>query len=695
MADLLLELMSEEIPARMQADASRELQSRLERTLKDAHLEFNTVTSFVTPRRLAVRVEGLPQTQPDTTAERKGPRTDAPAAAIEGFCRSAGVEKDALEIRDGVYFHVSHQQGQATHIALKPLIETVITNFPWPKSQRWGAHALTWVRPLRSIVCLLDNTIIPVTLGHITASNTTEGHRFLSQGSITIASPASYETTLRDHYVIASAAERKHYIAEQAQSLAKQEGFVLHSDDRLLDEVIGLVEWPTCYIGSFEEDFLKLPPEVLILEMRHHQKYFALKNHDGSLANRFLVVSNMLTTDGGKAVVHGNGRVLRARLSDGRFFWEQDNLKPLQEHNAGLEHMIFHAKLGTVAAKVARITRISALIAPAIPQANATHIARAATLCKADLMSGMVGEFPELQGVMGRYYALAQGEDAAIADAIRDHYKPAGAEDSLPTQPTSIAIALADKLDSLVGLFAAGEKPTGSKDPCALRRAALGIIRIIAENHLRLPVRNLFAQTLEGLASALQANKDALITELLGFFHDRLKVMLRDKNISHDIIEAVQSNGTDSEDDIVRLIARARALEDFMLTDDGENMLAGYRRAANIVTREEKKDSTSYQRSVHASLLTEDAEKNLFAQLQKVAQPIDTAIQAEQFVDAMQHVAQLRAPVDAFLDKVMVNAENPDIRINRLCLLAQVSGLLDKIANFGLITTRESVKKAA
>ena len=693
MADLLLELLSEEIPARMQADASRELQSRIEKTLKDARLEHSTVTAFVTPRRLAVRVEGLPATQPDISIERKGPRTDAPAGAIDGFCRSAGLAKDKLEVRDGVYFAVIEQKGQTTKDALLPLMESVLTNFPWPKSQRWGAHALTWVRPLRSILCILGSNIIPVTLGHITASNTTEGHRFLSNGRFAISEPNTYETTLREHYVIASAAERKTYIAEQAEKLAQTEGFVLHKDERLLDEVIGLVEWPTCYIGSFEEDFLKLPPEVLILEMRHHQKYFALKTKDGALANRFLVVSNMLTTDGGKAVVHGNGRVLRARLSDGRFFWEQDNLKPLQEMNHGLEQMIFHAKLGTVADKVTRIGALAQYLATSISGANAEHVSRAATLCKADLVSGMVGEFPELQGVMGRYYALAQNEAAHVADAIRDHYKPAGAEDSLPTSPTSIAVALADKLDSLVGLFAAGEKPTGSKDPFALRRAALGIIRIIAENGLRLSLRAVLTHTLEIFPSALQQGNDGLVTELLSFFHDRLKVMLRDQNIAHDVIEAVQDGG--KEDDIVRLIARARALEDFINTDNGENLLAGYRRAANIVSREEKKDGTLYNSAAQASLLNEDAEKALFAQLEKVAQPIETAIRNEQFSAAMQHVAELRTPVDTFLDKVMVNADNADIRRNRLCLLAQVSGLLDKIANFGLITARESVKKAA
>lgn len=693
MADVLLELLSEEIPARMQAEASRELQARMEKALKEARLEFSAILSFVTPRRLAIRVEGLPNTQPDISIERKGPRTDAPAAAIEGFCRSTGLSKEQLEIRDNLFFAVIEQKGQATKDALLPILEGIITNFPWPKSQRWGAHSLTWVRPLRSILCLFDTHIIPVTLGHITASNTTEGHRFLSSDRFTIPNPTAYEATLRDHHVIASAAERKATIAEQAEKLAITEGFVLHKDERLLDEVIGLVEWPTCYIGAFEEDFLKLPPEVLILEMRHHQKYFAMKTEDGTLANRFLVVSNMLTSDGGKAVVHGNGRVLRARLSDGRFFWEQDNLKPLQSMNSGLEHMVFHARLGTVADKVQRISTLAAYLATSIKDVNTSHIARAASLCKADLVSGMVGEFPELQGVMGRYYALAQNESAEVADAIRDHYKPAGAEDSLPTAPTSIAIALADKLDSLVGLFAAGEKPTGSKDPYALRRAALGIIRIIAENGLRLSLRDALAHTLQNFSAALQKGNEGLVEELLSFFHDRLKVMLRDKNIAHDVIEAVQDGG--KEDDVVRLIARAHALEAFISTDNGINLLAGYKRAANIVANEEKKDACSYMSDVKETALKEDAEKNLYAQLIKVAQPIETAIKKEEFSAAMQHVAELRVPIDAFLDKVIVNAENQEIRKNRLCLLAQVSGLLDKIANFRLITTRENVKRAA
>lgn len=694
MADLLLEILSEEIPARMQADAVRELQTRMEKTLSDARLTFSAIVPFVTPRRLALRVEGLPATQPDLSTERKGPRTDAPAAAIEGFCRSTGLAQDKLEVRDGVYFAVIEQKGQATQTALQPLVESMLNGFPWPKSQRWGAYELTWVRPLRSLICLFDDAIIPVTLGHITASNTTEGHRFLSSGTVTISSPKMYEDTLRAHHVIASASERRSTIASQAEKAAAAEKLTINHDDRLLDEVMGLVEWPTCYIGAFEDEFLKLPPEVLILEMRHHQKYFALKQADGALANRFLVVSNMLTTDGGKAVVHGNGRVLRARLSDGRFFYEQDNLAPLANMNAGLEQMVFHAKLGTVAAKVARIRSLSATIAKSLPQANTQAIDRAAELCKADLVSGMVGEFPELQGVMGRYYALAQHEAADVADAIRDHYKPAGAEDTLPTHSTAIAVALADKLDSLVGLFAAGEKPTGSKDPFALRRAALGIIRILLENTVRLSLRDTLNAAIAALPQAVQPeDASALTQELLGFFHDRLKVLLRDQNIGHDVIESVLDGG--KEDDVVRLRNRAFALEAFLATDDGENLLAGYKRASNIVAREAKKDNASFDDAVKAELLGEDAEKTLHAELERVKTPISTAIANEDFAAAMALVATLRAPVDTFLDKVTVNTDSAEVRRNRLCLLAQVSVLLDKIANFGLITARETVKKAA
>ncbi len=694
MAELLLEILSEEIPARMQADAVRELQNRMEKTLNDARLTFSNITPFVTPRRLALHVEGLPTAQPDISIERKGPKTNAPAAAIEGFCRSSGLAKDQLEVRDGVYFAIQEQKGQATKDALLPLIESILTNFPWPKSQRWGAHSISWVRPLRSLICLFDAYVIPIKLGHITASNTTEGHRFLSKGAVTITSPAAYAETLRTHHVIANASERRTHIAEQAEALAKKEGFELHRDEKLLDEVVGLVEWPTCYIGTFEDAFLKLPPEVLILEMRHHQKYFALKTADGALANRFLVVSNMLTTDGGKAVMHGNGRVLRARLSDGRFFWEQDNLAPLENMNQGLEQMIFHAKLGTVADKVARIAKLADHLADSLVEANKAHIARAAKLCKADLMSGMVGEFPELQGVMGCYYASAQNEATDVADAIRDHYKPVGAEDSLPTHTTSIALALADKMDSLVGLFAAGEKPTGSKDPFALRRAALGIIRIILDNNVRLCLKSALNYSLSLLPTSVQpTTKTALVSELLSFFHDRLKVNLRDQNIPHDIIDAVQDGG--HEDDLVRLCARAHALDRFLATDDGENLLAGYKRASNIVSREEKKDNVLYNGAIDVTLLSEEAEKTLFAKLEEVRKPVAHAVTHEDFAGAMTYVATLRIPVDAFLDKVMVNADDTTIRSNRLNLLSQTRGLLDNLANFGLITARENVKKAA
>lgn len=700
MADLLLELFSEEIPARMQSFAAEELAARLGKALEEARLEHASIQTFVTPRRLSVRVEGLPALQPDRDSERKGPRANAPAAAIEGFCKSVGLKQEQLELRGDTYFAVIHEKGRSTGEALVPMIDGILKSFPWPKSQRWGAFDLHWVRPLRSIICLLDAEIIPVSFGHITAGRTTFGHRFLAPDAITIHSPAEYEAALEKAYVIADATRRKALIREQAMAAAKAKGVELRLDEGLLEEVTGLVEWPVCLMGQFDEKYLSLPAEVLILEMKHHQKYFACYEANGhersagsermppktdQISRHFLLISNMTTKDGGAAIVNGNQRVLRARLDDGRFYWEHDRDTPLANWKPALEKMVFHTKLGSVAEKVARICLLAPQLAANIPGTDAVRVKRAGELCKSDLVSGMVGQFPELQGVMGRYYALAQKEDAAVADAIRDHYKPAGAEDDVPMDPVSVAVALADKLDSLVGLFAIGEKPTGSKDPFALRRAALGVIRIIFENKLRLPLRAALGQAMAQFPAGLCKARE-LEEELLAFFSDRLKVLLKTDGVRHDLIEAVSGGGR--EDDLLRLVARVKALESFLATEDGANLLAAYTRASNIVRKEEKKDSVNYGGKVDKSLLTEAAENALYSALETMEGKVQAALEQEDFTGAMACVAALRAPVDSFFEQVIVNAEDASIRKNRLHLLAHIRRSLDALANFGKIESK-------
>jgi glycyl-tRNA synthetase beta chain len=676
MPDLLLELFSEEIPARMQTSAAEELRARLVHSLGDARLEHGAVHSFVTPRRLAVRVEELPAVQPDREVERKGPRVTAPAQAIEGFCASTGLKRETLDVRGDTYFAVIREEGKPAAEALKPLIEDILKNFPWPKSQRWGSYSMQWVRPLRSILCVLDNDIIPLAFGHLTAGNTTFGHRFLAPDALVIHSPAEYESVLHNAKVLADAALRKERIRTQALAAAAAQGVEVRLDEGLLEEVTGLVEWPVCLMGKFDEQYLSLPPEVLILEMKHHQKYFACHEKDGSISRHFLLVSNMVTADGGAAIVQGNQRVLRARLDDGRFYWEHDRDTPLARWESGLEKMIFHAKLGTVAEKVSRIT---ALVQELSIGADTEQARRAATLCKSDLVSGMVGQFPELQGVMGRYYALAQGENAEIADAVRDHYKPVGAEDDVPTAPVSIAVALADKLDTLAGLFAAGEKPTGSKDPFALRRAALGVIRILLTHRLRLPLASAIRAALRHYSFAVPPTTEA---ELLAFFSDRLKVLLKGEGVRHDLSDAVFALG---EDDLVRLVARVRALESFLATVDGANLLAAYTRACNILKKEEKKYGVPYNGTVDAAHLAVPEEQALHAALGIVRESVERALEQENFAEAMQQMATLRQPVDRFFEAVIVNAEDPVLRANRLHLLARIRRTLDSVANFSKI----------
>ena len=673
MAELLLELFSEEIPARMQKGAAEQLNAKMREALDAAKLPFGNVMYFVTPRRLAVVVEGLPKEIAATESEKRGPKIGAPQGAIDGFCKASGLDASKLEQRDGYYFGVVKTEGGAVEPVLKAIIEKIITEFHWPKSMRWGAYPQNWVRPLQNILCLFDGKVVPVSFGHITANDNTYGHRFLhGTAPIKISASTDYFTKLKDAKVIVCANERRSMIEKAAASAASAKGLAVKPDVGLLEEVTGLVEWPVVLIGGFEKQYLGLPQEVPTTVMRSHQKYFALLDNAGKLAPNFLVVANTEASDGGKIIVAGNERVLRARLSDGQFFYDQDLKTKLGDWNKGLTDMVFHAKLGSVADKVERIKSLAAQIAKLI-KADEQQVARAAELCKADLTTGMVGEFPELQGLMGRYYALAQGEKPEVADAIRDHYAPLGPDAACPTAPVSMVISLADKLDTLVGMFAVDEKPTGSKDPFALRRAALGVIRIILENNLRLSLGQLL-----NTANASAANQK----ELLEFFAGRLKVQLKEQGIRHDVIGAVMEDG---DDDLVRVTARAKAVQDFLSTEDGKNLLAAYTRSANIVRIDQEKNGKATTFNVQDALLQLAEEKALHQAVAAVSPKVDASLKSEDYASAMSALATLRAPVDAFFDKVIVNADEENLRKNRLNLLSSMNGIFAKTADFSKI----------
>ena len=584
MAELLLELLSEEIPARMQARAADDLKRLVSDGLKAAGLEFKDARAFATPRRLALVVDGLPAARADVSEERRGPRVGAPEQAVQGFLKATGLSSlDQAEKRDTgkgeFWFAVIAKKGGPTAEALPGIIDAAMKALPWPKSMKWGSGTMTWVRPLQSIVALFDGKVLVGevapggAMAPIRFGDTTRGHRFLSKGTIKVADFADYAAKLRAAHVVLDPAERKKIVLAGAEKLCADAQVALRPDDGLLDEVAGLVEWPVPMLGTIDGQFMDVPPEVLIVSMRTHQRYFVTNRKDGALANRFVVVANNVARDGGKTIVDGNERVLRSRLADAKFFWDQDRKVRLEERLPALKDIVFHAKLGTQADRVARIEILADKIAPYVAGADSAQAILAAHLCKADLRSGMVGEFPELQGVMGRYYALEEKLPAAIADAIGDHYAPAGPNDRCPSAPVSVVVALADKLDTLTSFWAIGEKPTGSRDPFALRRAALGIIRIVVENGIRLPLKKFF---------------DA--DDLMAFFADRLKVQMREKGVRHDVVDAVSALG--GEDDLVRLLARVEAVQSFLATEAGKNLLTAYGRAANIVRAEEKKDKT-------------------------------------------------------------------------------------------------------
>lgn len=721
MASLLLELFSEEIPARMQLAAEKHLAESLQKKLKEVGFDGLELTRYSTPRRLAVRIDGLPVAQPDVSKEIKGPKVGAPEQAMQGFLKKCGMTQDQLEERDGIYFAVLEQKGRSTAEVVREGIEDIIQSFPWPKSMRWSDGETAWVRPLHSILCMLDQDVIPVQFAGITAGNTTQGHRFMASGEITISAPAEYEGALEKAHVIADRQKRKAKILEAANTLAKSLGCEPLKDEGLLEEVTGLVEYPVLLAGTIDDSFMDLPPEVLISEMRAHQKYFALHKADGSLANQFLITANINTDDEGKAIIHGNERVLRARFADARFFWDLDRKTKLKDMAKGLEKVTYHAKLGSVADKVARVEKLAKELTQYV-KADKEKVQRAAGLCKADLVSGMVGEFPELQGVMGRYYAQVQGEPQEIADAIAEHYKPQGPTDSVPTAPVSVCVALADKLDTLVSMFAIGEKPTGSKDPFALRRAALGVIKITLENNIRIPLSMVFdnaplhtialrraydklvKQTEVKLHNAnikngkvgkyLTVNSSAtedipddaaerIGSELLSFFHDRLIVQLKDEGIRHDVIKAVVTSG---DDDLLRISQRAKALQAFLENENGQNLLAGYKRAANILAIEEKKDKTTYDSDkLNAAALQQEEEMRLSQSLEQSMARLAELQEKEQFTEMMDEFSGLRAPIDSFFDKVMVNCEDKTLRAERLRLLSRIKHTMDTAADFSKV----------
>ncbi|MGA9795410.1 MAG: glycine--tRNA ligase subunit beta [Rhizomicrobium sp.] len=714
MADLLLELFSEEIPARMQVQAAKDLERLVVGALSDRGLLFEGVKAFSGPRRLTLAITGLPVKQPDVSEELKGPKVDAPQSALDGFLRKTGLTKEQLKVektpKGDVYLAVIDRKGRETAEVLAEVLPETFAKLPWPKSMRFPGSPVRWVRPLHGIVCTFEGEVVPFEFAGVKSGNTTLGHRFLCDGKpIAVRHYDDYVAKLRAAHVVLDAEERKAIIFEELKEAAFVRGLELIADEGLLDEVSGLAEWPVVLIGAIEDDFMDVPPEILQTSMRTHQKYFSLRDpKSGKMANRFAVISNMVASDGGKEIIAGNERVLRARLSDAKFFWDQDRKRTLESRVDDLKNIIFHAKLGTQYERVERIEALAGEIAKKIG-ADVTKAKRAARLCKADLTTGVVGEFPGLQGVMGRYYALHDGEDADVADvadAIRDHYKPIGPSDAVPTNKVSIAVALADKLDTLQAFFQVGEKPTGSGDAYALRRAALGVIRILLQEKLKLSLiavlvspedrilRSVAAATarlqsgggikVSGIGRVTNAQGISVsVAELLSFFADRLKTALREKGTRHDLIDAVFSLG--NEDDLVRLVARVEALQSFLKTDEGANLLAGYKRAANILKAEEKKDKTTFEGAPDAALLSMPEEKALAAALAAAETSIAADVQAEKFVEAMGVMAKLRAPVDAFFEKVKVNDDNPNVRENRLKLLSRLRATLHLVADFSKI----------
>jgi glycyl-tRNA synthetase beta chain len=681
MAELLLELFSEEIPSRMQSRAREDLARLLGQALAGTGLEYKDLKTFATPRRLVAVVTGLPARSPAVREEKKGPRVDAPEAAINGFVKSAGIasiaEAERREDKKGAFYvALIEKRGGPTAEVLAEIVPEIVQTFPWPKSMRWGSGKLRWVRPLHSILCLLDGKVVPFEVDGIRSGKETRGHRFMAPKPFAVKGFADYVKKLRAAKVILDGEERAKLILDGARSLAKKDKLALVEDEGLLQENVGLTEWPVPLIGAFDEEFLSVPAEVLATAMKAHQKCFSLRKGD-QLANRFIMVANLKAKDGGEAVVAGNERVIRARLADAKFFFDQDRKVPLEERVPKLDGIIFHEKLGNQHDRIERVRGLARELAPRVG-ADPDLAERAAILAKADLVSSMVGEFPELQGVMGRYYALDQEENPAVANAIAAHYKPLGPSDEVPREPVAIAVALADKLDALMGFWAIDEKPTGSKDPYALRRAALGVIRIVLENGVRLPLSQQFRSGARGHAKL----QEEAAKNLLAFFADRLKVHLREQGARHDLVDAVFALGGD---DLLMMVARVDALGRFLDTEDGEHLLTGTKRAINILRIEEKKDGATYDQAPDANLLKRPEEQALAKAVDEVERAASAAVAREDFAAAMSQMAKLRAPVDAFFDSVTVNTQEAELRANRLRLLNRIRATTLAVADFSRI----------
>jgi glycyl-tRNA synthetase beta chain len=696
MPELLIELFSEEIPARMQAKAAEDLKAMITNGLVDAGLTYEGAQVHATPRRLVLSVEGLNAKAADMLEERKGPRTDAPKPAIAGFLKSTGLKLEELTVQDdkkGKFYIASIKKpGRAATDVVTELVPDVIRKFPWPKSMRWGAGQLRWVRQLLSIICTFDGEAVPFEIEGIPSGNTTLGHRFLSSKKIEVRRFEDYAQKLHKAHVIVDANVRAETIRTEAKNLAFAQGLEMIEDEGLLKEVAGLVEWPVVLMGEFDKNFLSVPPEVIVTTIKNNQKCFALRDKTGKLANRYLLVSNMVAADGGKTIVAGNNKVIAARLSDAKFFWDQDRKTKLEDLLPKLDSITFHAKLGSQGERVKRIEALAGEIAKTI-KADVEKTKLAARLAKADLVTGMVGEFPELQGLMGHYYALDQGQDKEVAEAIRDHYKPQGPSDTLPTSAMGQAVSLSDKVFTLVGFWAINETPTGSKDPYALRRAALGTIRLILENKLRLKLLSVFEFAGSNLPVAdarlvgsidwygRQINKQ--LVDLLEFFADRLKVYLKDQGARHDLIDAVFSLG--GQDDLLMIVRRVEALSKFLDSEDGKNLLAGVKRASNILKIEEKKDNRSFNGLPNPQLLIQGEERDLHRAVSAAEANARKAVENEDFGAAMTAIAKLRGPVDAFFDKVTVNADDPSFRENRLKLLNRIRAATLAVADFSKI----------
>jgi glycyl-tRNA synthetase beta chain len=745
MPDLLLELFSEEIPARMQAKAADDLRRMVTDRLVAEGLVYEGAKAFTTPRRLTLTVHGIPARQSDLKEERKGPRVGGPDAAIAGFLKATGLASlDEAKIqrdpkKGDFYIALIEKPGRATLDVLADMLPVIVRTFPWPKSMRWGERsarpgALQWVRPLHAIIATFgieteEPDVVKFDVAGIEAGQTTYGHRFMAPAPINVRRFEDYEAKLKAAKVVLDPQARKDIILADAKQLAFAQGFELVEDQVLLDEVAGLVEWPVVLMGSFDPEFLSIPGELIRATIRNNQKCFVVSDpKTGKLTNKFILTANIEASDGGKAIVAGNERVIRARLSDAKFFYETDLKTKLEDRLPKFEQIVFHEKLGTQGERIARIERLAAEIAPLVG-ADVEKTKRAAHLAKADLLTEVVGEFPELQGLMGKYYALAQDEDASVAAASEEHYKPQGPADRVPSDPVSIAVALADKIDTLIGFWVIDEKPTGSKDPFALRRAALSVIRLILENELRLNLFDLaakpFAQNaLAKLFAEFKSQVDLLKTiapsfpsgllkksvselavifrnrqieevdavtevlkekafDLLRFFADRLKVQLREQGARHDLVDAVLS--LELQDDLLMIVRRVEALGKFLDTDDGKNLLAGTKRAANILRIEEKKDGKAFDGAPDAALYSLDEEKTLAKAIDQVKAEASAAVAKEDFAAAMSAMAKLRPAVDAFFDKVMVNDDDAAVRENRLKLLNEIRAATRAVADFSKI----------